>query len=117
MGSPRLFRLLYSLPGSFKYHRGYTKMILRRAMKGILPDSSRLNPVKTGFNAPLDLWLRDPATAKGILSLLMDSPLRSKGWLRKGALEEIVESHMEGRRNNMMLIWPLIQTAMFLGQL
>jgi asparagine synthase (glutamine-hydrolysing) len=117
MASPKLFRLLYSLPGTFKYHRGFTKMILRRAMKGILPDSSRLNPVKTGFNAPLDSWLKGEKTAAAVLDLIMDSPLGSNGWLKKGAPEKIVSQHAAGQKNNMMLLWPLIQTALFLRQL
>jgi asparagine synthase (glutamine-hydrolysing) len=117
MASPRLFRLALSLPGTFKYQDGYTKMLIRRSTKGLLPDVSRLNPVKTGFNAPLDLWLRDPVTAGETLALLLSSPLRDKRWLREGALEGIVAEHQAGKRNNMMLLWPLIQTALFLNRL
>jgi asparagine synthase (glutamine-hydrolysing) len=117
LASPRLFRLALSLPGTFKYDDGYTKMILRRGMKGILPDSSRLNPVKTGFNAPLDVWLRDEKTAGDTLNLLLGSPLSKSGWLPKGSLEKIVADHKSGARNNMMLLWPLIQSALFLNKL
>jgi asparagine synthase (glutamine-hydrolysing) len=113
MASPRLFRLALSLPGTFKYENGYTKMLIRRGTKGILPDSSRLNPVKVGFNAPLDMWLRDEGTAQATLDLLLNSPLKDCGWFLKGALEKIVSEHKSGEKNNMMLLWPLIQSALF----
>ena len=115
MASPRLFRLAYSLPGTFKYENGLTKMLIRRSAKGLLPDSTRLNPVKTGFNAPLDLWLKDPKTAKDALDLIKSSPLAKKGWLKKDAPDKIIEAHLEGSRNHMMLLWPLISTAVFLS--
>jgi asparagine synthetase B (glutamine-hydrolysing) len=115
MASPRLFRLALSLPGTHKYQDGVTKMILRRSTKGLLPDSSRLNPVKTGFNAPLGSWLRNPATAKAALDLLLGSPLAGKGWLPKGGLERILSEHAGGAKNHAMLLWPLIQAALFLG--
>jgi asparagine synthase (glutamine-hydrolysing) len=114
MASPYLFRLAYSLPGTFKYENGFTKMLLRRSTKGLLPDSSRLNPVKTGFNAPLDMWLKDPKTAKDALELIKGSKLAKKGWLKKGAIDQIVEEHLKGSHNHMMLLWPLISTAIFL---
>jgi asparagine synthase (glutamine-hydrolysing) len=115
MASPYLFRFLYSLPGTFKYENGYTKMIIRRSAKDILPDSTRLNPVKTGFNAPLDMWLRDKKVAKDTVSLIKGSPLNNKGWLVKGAIDRIIDEHLSGSHNHMMLLWPLISTAIFLN--
>jgi asparagine synthase (glutamine-hydrolysing) len=114
MASPYLFRLAYSLPGTFKYENGFTKMLIRRSTKGLLPDSTRLNHVKTGFNAPLDMWLQDPKTAKDALELIKGSSLAKKGWLKKGAIDQILEEHLKGSHNHMMLLWPLISSAIFL---
>jgi hypothetical protein len=116
MASPRLFRLALSLPGTFKYHKGLTKWFLRCGTKGLLPDSSRLNPVKTGFNAPLDIWLRDYKLARDVLELLYDGPLRHTHWLKKTAAEELVSAHIKGEANYMMILWPLIVTSLFLEQ-
>ncbi|MDR1313149.1 MAG: hypothetical protein LBQ12_05505 [Deltaproteobacteria bacterium] len=114
MASPRLFRFALSLPGTFKYQNGLTKMLLRRSVKGLLPEYTRLNPVKTGFNAPLDHWLRDPATAKEVRDVILSSPLPATGWLVPGAAEKIIAEHLSGARNHMMLLWPLLSTALFL---
>ncbi|MDR1546303.1 MAG: hypothetical protein LBU12_06255 [Deltaproteobacteria bacterium] len=116
MTSPKLLALALSLPGTFKYENGLTKMLLRRAMKGILPDSSRLNPVKTGFNAPLDLWLQEKKLNDDCRALLNSAPFKNLGWLRPGAADRMLDEHLQGRRNLMMLLWPLISTAIFLDQ-
>ncbi|MDR2459174.1 MAG: asparagine synthase C-terminal domain-containing protein [Deltaproteobacteria bacterium] len=114
MASPKLFRLALSVPGTYKYQDGLTKMLLRRSTKELLPDVTRLNPVKTGFNAPLDLWLKDRQVAKSVLELLEDSKLSKTGWLLKDSPKRIVTEHLEGTHNHMMLLWPLISTAIFL---
>ncbi|MDR1608000.1 MAG: asparagine synthase [Deltaproteobacteria bacterium] len=114
MASPKLFRLAYSLPGTYKYDQGLTKQLIRRGSGGLLPESTRWNPVKTGFNAPLDLWLKNPKLASEVLELLESGPLSQKGWLKKGAAKELVESHQKGEANHMMVLWPLIVTALLL---
>jgi asparagine synthase (glutamine-hydrolysing) len=114
MTSLRCLSAALSAPGTSKYENGVTKMLLRRAMAGILPDCSRLNPVKTGFNAPLDLWLRDKALSGACLDLFGSRKFRSLGWLRPGAAETILKQHLEGERDHMMLLWPLISLALFL---
>jgi asparagine synthase (glutamine-hydrolysing) len=115
MASPRLFRLAYSLPGTYKYDQGLTKMLIRRGSQGLLPEVTRWNPVKTGFNAPLDLWLREPKLAQEVLDLLESGPLSQKGWLKKGAARTLVQAHQRGQANHMMALWPLIVTALFLA--
>jgi asparagine synthase (glutamine-hydrolysing) len=115
MASPRLFRLAYSLPGTYKYDRGLTKTLIRRGSEGLLPEATRWNPVKTGFNAPLDLWLKEPKLNQKVLELLESGPLSQKGWLKKGAAREMLSAHLKGDANYMMALWPLIATAVFLG--
>ncbi|MDR2367142.1 MAG: hypothetical protein LBF58_03390 [Deltaproteobacteria bacterium] len=114
MASPTLFRLALSAPGTFKYQDGVTKMLLRRALSGILPDPSRLNPVKTGFNAPLDGWLREPKLNRDVFDLLTSPPFSNLNWLTRDSVEKILKEHLSAERNHMMLLWPLISTAIFL---
>jgi asparagine synthetase B (glutamine-hydrolysing) len=89
-------------------------MLLRRALAGILPDSSRLNPVKTGFNAPLDEWLKVPKLQADVHDLLTSPPFTNLKWLTPGAVDRILTEHKNSVRNHMMLLWPLISTAIFL---
>jgi asparagine synthase (glutamine-hydrolysing) len=55
----RLVRYVFSLPMQSKLGGGYTKRILREAMKGILPEPIRTRKLKTGFNSPLQSWYRN----------------------------------------------------------
>lgn len=114
MASRECLAFALSSPGTNKYENGVTKMLLRRAMKGILPDESRLNPVKTGFNAPLDLWLRNKKLNSDCRDLFRSQKFRSLGWLKPGSVDAILDEHLSGSQNHMMLLWPLISTALFL---
>jgi asparagine synthase (glutamine-hydrolysing) len=55
----RIVRYVFSLPMQSKLGGGFTKRILREAMKGILPEPIRNRKLKTGFNAPLQSWYRN----------------------------------------------------------
>lgn len=54
----RIVEFIFSLPPESKVGGGYTKRVLREAMKGIVPDYIRLNKTKIGFNAPIVDWFR-----------------------------------------------------------
>jgi asparagine synthase (glutamine-hydrolysing) len=56
----RIVEFVFSLPPESKVGGGYTKRVLREAMKGILPDEVRLNKLKIGFNAPIVDWFKGP---------------------------------------------------------
>ncbi len=55
----RVVEFIFSLPSKSKVGSGYTKRVLREALKGILPNETRLNKEKTGFNAPTTEWFQD----------------------------------------------------------
>lgn len=54
----RVVEYIFSLPAQSKVGSGYTKIVLREALNGILPDETRLNKTKTGFNAPTTQWFK-----------------------------------------------------------
>lgn len=54
----RLVCYILALPSSMKVAHGYTKYILRQAMRGILPPSIRTRKSKMGFADPLTLWIK-----------------------------------------------------------
>ncbi len=114
--SPPLFKLALALPGTVKYDNGVTKALLRRALKGILPESLRTNTKKVGFNAPIHQWFRSPKVRTLTLELLKDGPLARRAWLKKGAVENIFREHETGEANHMMLLWTLLNASLFLEQ-
>lgn len=60
---PRVVEFIFSLPVKSKVGGGYTKRVLREAMRGTLPDKTRLDKNKIGFNAPIVDWFRGPLSA------------------------------------------------------
>jgi asparagine synthase (glutamine-hydrolysing) len=70
----RLVELLAGLPDEAKLRRGVTKVVLRDALKGIIPESVRARTDKMGFVTPEEVWLRQSA----------------RTWFRRG-VEEAIE--------------------------
>jgi asparagine synthase (glutamine-hydrolysing) len=56
----RLVSFVFSLPLSSKIGGGYTKKILRDAMKGLVPEEIRQRKSKMGLNAPMQSWFSGP---------------------------------------------------------
>ena len=53
----KLIEHAFAIPAVYKIHDGYSKFLLRRAMKGILPEEIRLRTDKLGFPTPEVVWL------------------------------------------------------------
>jgi asparagine synthase (glutamine-hydrolysing) len=60
---------------SLKLRGGWTKWILRKAMRGILPEAVRLRKSKLGFSTPQRAWLRQDARGK-IRSMMQEPGLK-----------------------------------------
>jgi asparagine synthase (glutamine-hydrolysing) len=56
----RLVTYTMALPDESKASDGYTKVIARRAMKNLMPESIRMGRRKVGFNSPMPEWLNGP---------------------------------------------------------
>jgi asparagine synthase (glutamine-hydrolysing) len=56
----RLVTYSFALPETSRLGAGFTKRVLREAMKGIMPDSIRLRRNKFGFVSPINTWTRGP---------------------------------------------------------
>jgi asparagine synthase (glutamine-hydrolysing) len=55
----RLVETGFNLPDDLKLADGFSKVVLRRAMQGRLPDAVRLNRQKRRFSSPYKTWLRN----------------------------------------------------------
>lgn len=77
----RLVEFLARLPLGFKIRNGWTKYILREAMKGIIPEKIRRRRGKLGFDTPQDRWLRNDLrrplkeafSGKGFISFFLNT--------------------------------------------
>jgi asparagine synthase (glutamine-hydrolysing) len=54
----RIVEFVFSLNSKFKIGQGYTKLVLREAMKDLVPEEIRTDKIKLGFNAPVVEWFQ-----------------------------------------------------------
>ncbi len=53
-----LINYVFSIPATYKIRKGFSKFLLREAMKNIIPKEIYLRTDKLGFATPQDLWLK-----------------------------------------------------------
>lgn len=98
--------LINSLPDRMKIRGTDGKWLLKKVMRGKLPDAIIDRP-KKGFGIPLSHWLRHELRA---LCDDMLSPERIKrdGFFNASYVERLKHEHMQGRANHRKLLWTLI---------
>ena len=86
--------------------RPRTKHVLKRALKGLVPDEVLLAP-KAGFGAPHDHWLSHDLREM-VDDLLSDDQIRRRGIFNPGSVRTLVQEHREGRRDWSYQVWQLL---------
>jgi len=79
-----LFDYVLSMPSDIKINQGWTKHLLREAVKGIIPERVRLRRDKMAFAIPEKIWLREiKEDIKGILLSEPYSDFLDNNYIRK----------------------------------
>ena len=94
------------IPSELKLSGGVGKVVLRQAMKGLLPEET-LSRRKQGFTPPDQTWYKRENWAY-IRELILGSRARSRGFFEPHFLEKILDDHLNDRRNHRFLIWSLL---------
>jgi asparagine synthase (glutamine-hydrolysing) len=93
------------LPLSMKLRGLRSKFLLKRALRGVLPDKI-LNRPKKGFGIPVGHWFRGPLKEQ-MLSVLSPERIARKGFFDPAAVSRLVDDHLKGRRDNRKQLWTL----------
>jgi asparagine synthase (glutamine-hydrolysing) len=101
-----LTEYVMGLPSSMKVRRFQKKYILRRALRGTVPDYV-LDAPKMGLYVPMASWLRGPL-AEYLKSVLLDSESLRWGVLNPTVVEQCINEHLQSRRNNWFLLYKLL---------
>ena len=101
-----LVEFLGRVPPRLKQHRLGTKLLLKRALAGMLPPGIASRQ-KKGFGIPVAEWL------KGSLRELLQDELSTarigdQGLFDTGVVERLVSEHMSGRRDHRKQLWTLL---------
>ncbi|MFA5185804.1 MAG: asparagine synthase (glutamine-hydrolyzing) [Patescibacteria group bacterium] len=101
-----------SLPIEFKVHKGNKKIILRKALQGVVPDEV-LNRPKRGFQVPLAEWFRGPLLPLIRERCLVAGPLAEI--VRPSAVEKLIQRNSKGFDHGNRL-WMLLSLATWLKE-
>jgi asparagine synthase (glutamine-hydrolysing) len=109
--------MAFQIPGSLKLKGMTRKHILKRAMKGILPDSI-LERRKEGFSIPMKNWLKRELRPL-MEDLLSEERIRRQGLFRWQTVDRYLAEHLAGQANHAHKLFPLMVlsrwTEEFLG--
>jgi asparagine synthase (glutamine-hydrolysing) len=94
------------LPSALKLRGRTTKWILRRALRGMLPDEILDRP-KRGFAVPVGRWLRRELRPL-VEDLVLGRRALERGYFRADALRALVDEHDSGRSGWQHHLWNLL---------
>ncbi len=107
----QLAAYVMGLPSKYKIRWGHKKRILRRALRGVVPDDI-LDMPKVGFGVPAGYWLR--TTLAGYMKdVLLDDARRSASLFDVSVLRTLIDDHVEGRRNYGTFLYRLLNLALW----
>jgi asparagine synthase (glutamine-hydrolysing) len=102
----KLIEFAATLPGHSKLGPEGGKTLLRRAMRGVLPNKI-IDRRKKGFPVPISAWLRQPLRQFTRDTLLTRQSACSR-YLEHRAVVSIIEEHEQGRVDRSQEIWMLL---------
>ncbi|HLC49301.1 MAG TPA: asparagine synthase (glutamine-hydrolyzing) [Candidatus Andersenbacteria bacterium] len=112
----RLVTYALSLPDSQLIGNGYTKRVLRDAMKDILPEHVRLRTNKMGFTSPTDLLLRGSLKNWMMNSITSKEFVQSPIWDSNRITAFVRESLQDRRAGSLEAIWPYLNAHSIIRQ-
>jgi len=100
----RLVEFVFSIPTIYKINKGWTKYILRKSMKGILPEKIRCRKDKMGFVTPQDTWLKE---IEGDVRKILNNSFSKRGYLNPNQIPLILEDYYKGNNSLGKLVWKM----------
>ena len=101
-----LVRVAASIPAQYKLAGGTGKLVLREALKGLLPDAI-VDKQKQGFSPPDQSWYRGPSMSY-LQEILLGPRALDRGYIEPAFVREVVDAHVAGRHNHRLLLWSLL---------
>jgi asparagine synthase (glutamine-hydrolysing) len=107
----KLVEFAMTIPQGVKFKNGQTKHILKRALKGVVPDSV-LARKKKGFGAPIKEWMLD-RLGGFVEDAVIKSSLGRRELFDYAYIENILREHRTGRVNYSFFLWSLLNLSLW----
>ena len=102
----RVIALACRLHPSLRLRGLTTKYLLKRAVRGLLPDTT-IDRKKQGFAMPIGTWLRGPLRPL-LEDTLSETRLRASGLFDAKPIRKLVDEHVGGRADHRKPLWTLL---------
>ncbi|PYS82030.1 MAG: asparagine synthase (glutamine-hydrolyzing) [Acidobacteria bacterium] len=110
----KLVEFTSRLPERLKLRGWTTKYILRRSMKGVLPEAI-LKRSKMGFPVPVGSWFRGPFRSV-IDEYVLDERATGRGLFDQTFVRDLVGRHQSGAEDHTERLWSLVNFEMWMRQ-
>jgi asparagine synthase (glutamine-hydrolysing) len=114
----RIVEFAFSLPATQKIRDGWTKYVVRNAMKGIIPEAIRKNRKKLGTPIPQQRWMRE--LRPNIRKLFESNKFRKREYFNQPAILDIFERYCEGKLSRLErqyyvdVLWRILNLELWL---
>jgi asparagine synthase (glutamine-hydrolysing) len=116
----RIVEFCFSLPYGEKIGAGWTKLLLRQATAGVLPEPVRWRRYKQGFPGDYETWMASDSGLDCVRALLLDRVSLERGWLdpvwlkRRLGGERSKAAHWA--RHHVQRVWELVALELWCRQ-
>jgi asparagine synthase (glutamine-hydrolysing) len=110
----RLVDFLFTIPSQMKIRGGKTKVILREAMKELLPEEISNRMSKFGFETKEDEWFRTSPMRERVADIIYSESFRMRPYYDENEVRNELEGFFEGKRNISRTVWKWINLELWL---
>ena len=103
---------MLTIPSNLKLKKGIKKYILKKSLKGVLPDYV-LNSPKKGFAVPYGMWLKGPLK-KYSESVLFDNTIKKSRIFNNNALRaKFNKFHDDYNQHDAFILWKALNLSIW----
>lgn len=111
----RLVEYVLGLPSDQKIKNGQTKYILRKEMKGILPENIRKRQSKVGFDTPEEEWFKEPYFKEYVSDIISSSEFNRSNYFNTEQVKILYKKHLNNEINVSKEIWKWINIYIWMN--
>ncbi|RPJ71507.1 MAG: asparagine synthetase B, partial [Alphaproteobacteria bacterium] len=108
----RLVEFVASLPSNYKIRNGWSKWIMREALKDLLPKKIVERRWKVGFTTPEVSWFRESTLE--VREILNSASFNSRKYFNHAKIREAFEDFVNGKNDESMVFWRIINLELWL---
>jgi asparagine synthase (glutamine-hydrolysing) len=114
----RIVEFAFSLPATQKIRDGWTKYVMRNAVKGFIPEAIRKKRKKFGTPIPQQRWMRE--LRRNIRKLFESNKFRERGYFNQPAILDVFDRYCEGklsrieRQSYYNVLWRILNLELWL---